>query len=485
MRDGAGPAPGEVLDFWFEAGARRWFGSHPAFDRAIAWRFGGLLAAARGDQLEEWRQTPQGALALVIVLDQFARNIGRGTAEAFAADRQALAAARAAIGRRLDLEMPEAARVWFYMPFMHAEDRAAQAEGLPYFAERISAPETLQFARRHAEVIARFGRFPHRNRILGRVSSAAEADFLESGGGFDADAPAPAFVRTGQGVRLACEVYDPPEKTDKAPVLLIRGLGTQLIMWPYELIEGLCRTGRRVVIFDNRDCGLSDRCPQGGYGLADMAADAAGLLDGLKIPAAHVIGISMGGMIAQHMGFGFGPRVVSLTSIMSTTGNRGLSRAAPEVLARVMAPGAAGEGAAAAIARLVSGLEATGSPGFATPPDELRRMARMAYERAWAPEGVARQLRAIEADGDRRQRLGAIGAPALVIHGRDDRLIPPDGGEDTARAIPGARLALVSGMGHDMARGLVPHILAQLAPHLDRSEGGSGDDGDQGERHHD
>lgn len=174
--------PREVLDFWFGAGPDKWFAKDEAFDAEIRRRFGAAHAAAAGGQFDGWMSEAPGALALIIVLDQFSRNLHRGDHRAFMQDAMALARAEEAIDRRFDVEVPVTARKWFYMPFMHAEDLEAQRRGLEFFRHRLDDPETLRFAEEHADIIARFGRFPHRNAILGRVTSPQEQAFLDSGG---------------------------------------------------------------------------------------------------------------------------------------------------------------------------------------------------------------------------------------------------------------------------------------------------------------
>ena len=173
--------PRDILDFWFAAGWDKWWTHVPAFDDEIRRRFGEVFAAACEGRLDDWAGEPQGALALVIVLDQFSRNLYRNDHRAWMQDAKALGIAREAIRRRFDVEIPLTVRNWVYMPFMHSEDMAVQTEGLSYFA-RLDQPEVMKAAEEHADIIRRFGRFPHRNEVLGRVSTEAERDFLESGG---------------------------------------------------------------------------------------------------------------------------------------------------------------------------------------------------------------------------------------------------------------------------------------------------------------
>ncbi|MBI1261677.1 MAG: DUF924 family protein [Rhizobiales bacterium] len=174
--------PKEILDFWFLAGEGRWFKKDQGFDAEIRKRFSQAHADAAEGRYDAWATTAQGSLALVILLDQFSRNLYRDDHRAFEQDAKALLLARQAIERRHDVELPMAARRWLYMPFMHSEDMTAQKQGLEYFATRLEEPETLKFAKLHADIIQRFGRFPHRNAVLGRRSSEAEQQFLAEGG---------------------------------------------------------------------------------------------------------------------------------------------------------------------------------------------------------------------------------------------------------------------------------------------------------------
>ena len=174
--------PRDVLDFWFNAGPEKWFEKNDAFDAEIRDEFGDAVKSAAEGDYDDWATEPESVLALVILLDQFTRNIYRDDHRAWAADGKALELAREAIARRFDTTLPEAARRWLYMPFMHAEDLAAQEEGLKYFAERLHDAETMRFAELHADIIRRFGRFPHRNGVLGRVTTPAEQSFLDEGG---------------------------------------------------------------------------------------------------------------------------------------------------------------------------------------------------------------------------------------------------------------------------------------------------------------
>lgn len=271
----------------------------------------------------------------------------------------------------------------------------------------------------------------------------------------------------------------------KPAVLLIMGLGMQLIAWPPEMVRALEDAGYRVVRFDNRDVGLSSHfdalgkpnllwaslkyklglVPAAPYSLSDMAADAIGVLDALQIEKAHVVGVSMGGMIAQRVALAAPQRTLSLTSIMSTSGARGLPQAAPEVV-RVLLSRPAGTSTTAVVEHTMRLFKAIGSPAYPVPEAEMRERVTAGVQRALHPVGTLRQMLAIVADITRAALLSRITAPTLVIHGKADPLVPLACGEDTARRIPGARLVTITGMGHDLPPEPVRQILAALIPHL-------------------
>jgi len=281
------------------------------------------------------------------------------------------------------------------------------------------------------------------------------------------------------GLRIAYEVEG--AETDPA-ILLIMGLGTQMTRWPRGLIDGLVDRGFRVIRFDNRDVGLSTRLEDAGapdlmavmsamltggstpvaYDLSDMAADAVGLLDALEIDRAHVVGGSMGGMIAQIIAATYPERVLSLTLIMSSSGNPALPRASDAVLAMLAGPRPDPADEAAIIDRVVIGAELMGSPGYPVDPAVRRAAAVEDYRRGYYPAGIARHTAAIVASGDRRPLLARITAPTVVIHGTDDPLVPIEAGRDTAANVPGARLIELPGMGHDLPDELVPDIVAAI-----------------------
>ena len=269
-------------------------------------------------------------------------------------------------------------------------------------------------------------------------------------------------------------------------VLLIMGLGMQLVAWPPALVQALLDGGYRVIRFDNRDAGLSQKFDALGtpkmlwtslkyrlgwrikppYRLQDMAADALGVLNALHIEQAHVVGVSMGGMIAQRLALLAPRKVLSLTSIMSSSGARGLPEASPQVT-RALLSRPAGKGLEAAIDHSVRLFKIIGSPGFPMSDAELREMVGAAARRSFYPVGIARQMVAVVADHSRAEALADVTAPTLVVHGKADPLVPFACGEDTARRIPGARLVGIDGMGHDLPPGVVDRLVQLLIPHLD------------------
>ncbi|MBC7548827.1 MAG: alpha/beta fold hydrolase [Polaromonas sp.] len=270
-------------------------------------------------------------------------------------------------------------------------------------------------------------------------------------------------------------------------VLLIMGLGMQLTAWPPALVQALVEAGFCVVRFDNRDAGLSQQLSFLGtpnlvveslkyklgwrlkppYTVQDMAQDALGVLDALGIAAAHVVGVSMGGMIAQRVALSAPGRTLSLTSIMSSSGARSLPGPAPYVT-RALLSRPAGRSEEAAIAHAVKLFTLIASPGFPRDAAALQQQVAQATRRGYHPAGTARQMVAVVADTARTAELHRITAPTLVIHGRADPLVPFACGEDTAARIPGAELVGIDGMGHDMPPGVVTHILSALLPHLQR-----------------
>ena len=268
-------------------------------------------------------------------------------------------------------------------------------------------------------------------------------------------------------------------------VLLIMGLGMQLVAWPPAFVQGLVDAGYRVIRHDNRDVGLSHHFdalgqphllwqglkyklglrPRAPYSVADMAADSLGVLDVLGIEKAHVLGVSMGGMIAQRMALAAPERVLSLSRVMSTSGAKGLAQARPEVI-RVLLSRPKGRDPQTVLNHYVRLFRAIGSPGFPMPEHELRERILLGVQRGYYPVGTLRQMLAIMADQTRATQLRRITSPTLVLHGKADPLLPFVHGEDTARRISGARLVGIEGMGHDLPPGVVAHLLAALLPHL-------------------
>lgn len=261
-------------------------------------------------------------------------------------------------------------------------------------------------------------------------------------------------------------------------VLLIMGLGAQLVRWPESLVQGLVEIGLRVVRFDNRDCGMSSAFPDGGvpkleaiidgseqppYTLDDMARDAIGLMDWLEIEKAHIVGTSMGGMIGQLLASDFPDRVLSLTSIMSTTGNPDLSPSNPDIFEKLTQPRPDPlQDLPAYLDHEVWRASLISSPAYPSSPSNARACALLEYERGYNPDGAARQMAAIFSHQDRRVKLRSIRAPTLIVHGLEDPLIPPDGGEDCANTIPDSRLILIPGMAHDLPDDLMPVVSAAI-----------------------
>ena len=280
--------------------------------------------------------------------------------------------------------------------------------------------------------------------------------------------------------------YEDHGKGSDPVILLIMGLGAQLIWWPDGLVDALVTKGFRVIRHDNRDIGLSTKfaheAPPGAralmataflgrplvtpYTLDALAADAIGVLDHLGIRQAHIVGASMGGMIAQLVAATYPERVLSLTSIMSTSGRRELKKPALSLQLRMLKRRQHDAPRANKVAEVMNTLRLIGSPNqSAEVASERRSLAERAVDRSFYPDGARRQLGAIIASGDRAAALAKITAPTLVIHGTADRLVPPDGGEDTARLIRGARLEMIPGMGHDLPGPLLPRIADLIAAH--------------------
>jgi pimeloyl-ACP methyl ester carboxylesterase len=287
------------------------------------------------------------------------------------------------------------------------------------------------------------------------------------------------IARVGD-VELAYERFGDPAHP---ALLLVMGLGTQMLGWREELCAAIAARGFHVVRYDNRDVGRSTRFSShrppsaaqllrrdrsaAAYTLADMADDGVGLLDCLGIGAAHVVGASMGGMIAQTIAFRHPDRVLSLVSIMSNTGARWTGQPALRTYGVLLKR--APTDREGYIAHQMSVIEKIGSPGFPRDEDDIRRTAAMTFERGHDPAGAGRQLAAIIASGDRTAQLASIRVPTLVIHGTADRLVNPSGGRATAKAIPGARLLTIPGMGHDLPRDVWPQIVDAIAENAARA----------------
>lgn len=290
----------------------------------------------------------------------------------------------------------------------------------------------------------------------------------------------PPQIARANGIEICYEIFGAP---DAEPLVLIMGLGAQMIHWDDEFCRQLAARGFRVIRFDNRDIGKSSQMKGGKrlgalellklrflripvaapYKLSDMAQDVVGLLGALQIKSAHIVGASMGGMIAQELALVFPERVRSLTSIMSSTGNPKLPGPTREAAALLMAPPVVER--EAFIKRFAETWKMLRAGSF--PQDEAldRERAIRTFERGLNPAGVVRQLRAILASGSRKERLAALKVPTLVIHGTVDPLVRPEGGKDTAASIPGAKLLMVEGMGHALPIPMWPQVIDAIDKH--------------------
>ena len=278
-------------------------------------------------------------------------------------------------------------------------------------------------------------------------------------------------------VRLCYETFGDPADP---PLQLIMGLGTQMVAWHDDFCRQLAGHGFFVIRYDNRDCGkstsmqgrpvtllelVSKRVKTPPYTLAAMADDAIGLLDHLGIARAHVVGASMGGMIAQHVALRYPGRVLSLVSIMATTGGRFVGQPKLAVIPLFLSRP---RGKDDYVERAVKLFRAVGSKRLFD-EDYVRESAALSWDRGINAAGTGRQLAAITADGNRTSRLGRVTAPTLVIHGKDDRLVSPSGGRATAKAIPGARLLMLDDMGHDLPRPIWPEIIGAIVENTERA----------------
>jgi pimeloyl-ACP methyl ester carboxylesterase len=285
------------------------------------------------------------------------------------------------------------------------------------------------------------------------------------------------------GIELA---YQEMGDANGEPLLLVMGLATQMIGWDEEFCAMLAERGFRVVRFDNRDIGHSTKLESAGipsrvdlmsgrrasaaYLLRDMAADTTALMDHLGIESAHIVGVSMGGMIAQTIAIEHPERLRSMVSMLSTTGSRWTGL--PSWRAMGILLGRPPKGREAAIERAVKTFTVIGSPAYPLNEKRLREVAGRSYDRGHSTAGVLRQLHAVTASGDRTQALRGVRVPTTVIHGNRDPLVRPAGGKATARAIPDARLKMIDGMGHDLPRDLWPTIVDAIVSNAERAPKG-------------
>ena len=258
--------------------------------------------------------------------------------------------------------------------------------------------------------------------------------------------------------------------TSAAAILLVNGLGSQMTRWPEAFCEKLVARGYRAIRFDNRDTGLST-WPSDRYTLKDMADDAIAVLDAAGVRQAHLAGVSMGGMIVQRLALDHPGRVLSMTSIMSTTGEP--STMNPEPAAGGVLTQPAPDPAAdyeAYVAHGIRNARIIGSPAHPWTDEEIRNRVVSEHARAFNPPGVARQMAAVRGDGDRTAALAGLRIPVVVLHGADDPLLPRVGGEATAAAIPGAELRIIPGMGHDLPPGLYDTFVEAITAAANRAK---------------
>ncbi len=289
------------------------------------------------------------------------------------------------------------------------------------------------------------------------------------------------------GISLYVETHGDATAT---PLILVRGLGSQIVHWPRAFIDGFVANGFFVITHDNRDAGLSQKFDDWGvideqavqrqleagepidapYCVRDMADDAIAVLDRFGIDRAHLAGISMGGMIVQLAAVHHGDRLISMTSIMSSSGNPDIPLGTPEARELLLQQPDDPNDRESVIAFTLKADRVWGSPGYPFDDAERADLIGRAYDRCWAPEGVKRQWAAVRGDGSRVERLKTITVPSLVIHGLDDSLVQAEHGRDVAAHIPGARLIEIPGMGHDLEGGLSPMIVDHVTRHARAAE---------------
>ncbi len=295
----------------------------------------------------------------------------------------------------------------------------------------------------------------------------------------------PIIDANGTGIHVECH-----GNPDGLPLLLVRGLGSQIIHWPDALIRCFVDHGMRVIVPDNRDAGLSQKFDdletitadealhreaaglpvEAPYSIVDMAADHVGVLDHFGLARAHIFGISMGGMIVQTMAFTYPERVITMTSVMSSSGSRDLPSSTPEVRRLLLASPDDPDDRDSVIAFTLACDRVWGSPGYPFDEGERAGLVGRAFDRCYTPPGVLRQYLAVRQDGSRVERLKTIRAPGLVIHGTDDTLLPIEHGRDTAGHIPGCVLIEIPGMGHDL-EGALAAMIAGFTAHHARARG--------------
>jgi pimeloyl-ACP methyl ester carboxylesterase len=276
--------------------------------------------------------------------------------------------------------------------------------------------------------------------------------------------------------------YEDRGPADGIPILFVNGYTSTMMSWPLELMDGMKARGFRVIRYDNRDVGKSEKLkgapdigavvgalregkvPQTPYTLSDMAADGIGLMDALGIKRAHVMGISMGGMIVQAMAIDHPERLISVTSIMSTTGNHDLPKASDAAMVALQEQPASHD-REVVIRHRMKGRRVYQSPAYPRSDEALYALCATEFDHMYYPEGAPRQYAAIVGDGSRVERLKKVHVPFLVIHGKADPLVPVEGGIDTAKSVPGATLELIDGMGHDLPVELCPRYVELIADH--------------------